>query len=225
MDENHTNTKVTPIQLIPDICRQQVSLVRHLMQHDKEMTLVLAVCRGERGALAQFIERYQGSIKLAIRFAGQRYGQRFDEDQQADLWGDLLVALVAEDFRKLRSYQGRSSLRQWLKIVASNMVIDQLRRHRPQLAIEDLELAESSPSPFDQVLEREERALIDSAMSALNDEDRLFVELYYKRGHDFEGVAELMGTTLGAVYARKNRIRKKLILAIQKREKGQAAVN
>ena len=73
------------------------------------------------------------------------------------------------------------------------------------------------PDAHDLLEAQEQRRAVAELFSTLSAEDRAFVEFYYARGLSYEEVAELMGTTLGAVYSRRNRIRKKLTEAARKR--------
>jgi RNA polymerase sigma factor (sigma-70 family) len=100
-------------------------------------------------------------------------------------------------------------------VVAANAVIDHLRARRPSVSLESLEeagteLPDSSASPEEVFARQELEQAVERLFAQLGDEDTLFVELHYARGLPHERVAELMGCSVGAVYARKSRIRKRL---------------
>lgn len=191
-----------------------------------DCALVARVCAGDRAAWADLVQVHAPTLRFALIRTLARHGVHASETLLEDLEGDLTLRLVARDFRKLRRYSGRCSLRQWLKVVAGNFAIDHLRRRRPLIALRTVpqsddappepgvmhgdQLVSDAPGPDERLDDRRRRRAIAQMLGELNDEDRLFVELYYARGLGYEQVAELMGTTVGAVYQRKNRIRKRL---------------
>jgi len=183
-----------------------------------DIALIDLVVGGDRLPWEQFATQHELTLRFALIRTMARFGLTPTAEQLEDLEADLSLNLVAQNFRRLAKYSGRCSLRQWLKVVAGNFAVDHLRRQRPVISL-DLEgpghsaadsLVDESPGPDELIERRELQESIENLLAQLNDEDRLFVELFYARGHSYESVAELMGTTLGAVYARRNRIRKRL---------------
>jgi RNA polymerase sigma factor (sigma-70 family) len=202
--------------------------------HSADLALIAAICGGDRAAWQRLVETFgadlRGALRRALLSRGCPVAQHTLEDLEADLW----LGLVADSFRRLSAYSGRCGLRQWLKVVASNHVIDFLRRQRPTVslsggasedgeAIPDLDLPSADPDPLTQLEDRRQADTLRRALDLLSDEDRLFVELYYQRELSFERVAELMSTTVGATYARKNRLRKRILSALQADAEGDAA--
>lgn len=194
--------------------------------YQTDLELVARVVTGDRAAWASFVNTHQVHIHYALlRTLTRRHHNPTPEDLE-DLEADLLLNLVANRFRRLQGYRGQCSLRQWLKVVASNYAIDFLRKQRPTLPLTTLdpddtllthpELVDPSPSPDTHIAHQQLTAQLNALIQQLNDEDQLFIELYYRREHSFERVAELMGTTIRASYARKNRIRKRLKALAQK---------
>jgi len=188
--------------------------------YQTDLELVARVVTGDRAAWASFVDTHQVHIHYALlRTLTRRHHNPSAEDLE-DLEADLMLNLAANRFRRLQGYRGQCSLRQWLKVVASNYAIDFLRKQRPTLPLTTLDtndpilaspqLIDPRPGPDVHIAHQELTAQLNTLIRQLNDEDQLFVELYYRREHSFEHVAELMGTTVGAVYARKNRIRKRL---------------
>lgn len=182
-----------------------------------DIALVDRIVGGDRGAWEQFAKQHQLTLRFALIRTLARFGKTPTPEQLEDLEADLSLNLVAQGFRRLSKYSGRCSLRQWLKVVAGNFAVDHLRRHRPIISLDGEaghtaadHLVDESPGPDALLEQRQLQESVASLLAHLNDEDRLFVELFYARGHSYEAVAELMGTTLGAVYARRNRIRKRL---------------
>lgn len=188
--------------------------------YDEDRELVARIVSGDRGAWAELVERHGTTMRFAIERTLGLKRARVQPHRVDDILADLILALAASRFRKLSKYQARCSLKQWLKVVSANFTVDKLRRQRHFVPIatraddvlEDgaVHLVDPGPSPSERVEYRERAEKIGALLEQLCDEDKLFVELYYRREHSYERVAELMGTTIGAVYARKTRLRKRL---------------
>ncbi|MBR1733485.1 MAG: sigma-70 family RNA polymerase sigma factor [Alloprevotella sp.] len=110
---------------------------------------------------------------------------------------------------------GRGSFLAWLRRIAYNLAIDQLRRTRPrEISLngmaerkEDAEL----PEPEDFADETEERVeALMQAVSLLPPEEQTLLNLYYFDDLPQEEIAYIIGTTANAVANRLRRIRRKL---------------
>lgn len=193
--------------------------------------LVQRCVEGERAAWVELLERYERTLYFAVLNTLRAQSVSLSNDRVADIQGDLIVALAHDDFRKLRRYSGRSKLAQWLKVVASHYTIDVLRRQRPTLS---LDAAAELPTrdalhralqsqradhqrPDHAIQRRETLNALRSLCDQLPREDQRFVQLFYREERSFQEIAELMGTTLDAVYTRKNRIRHRLLRLAHKR--------
>lgn len=189
--------------------------------HADDWALVQDCITGDRAAWAALVQRAERTLYFAVLNTLRACNSHAPRERVEDIQADVLVELVRDDFRRLRKYSGRCKLTQWLKVVASNYTIDLLRKQRPTVSLSDdtpsaqaLRAAlpdHRTPSP-DRSLQRHQlthalRTLCDH----LPDEDRRFVDLFYHQELSFDEVAQRMDTTVGAVYARKNRVRKKLI--------------
>jgi RNA polymerase sigma factor (sigma-70 family) len=191
--------------------------------YSADLDLIQRVCGADNKAWEDLVQRHSADVRGAVLRTLQSRNFYAPPATVEDIQGDLWLGLVADNFRRLSAYSGRCSLRQWLKVVASNHVVDFLRKQRPTIPIatgpEDLtsgaiDLPSHEPDAPTLLHQHQQTAALLSALAQLSDEDRLFVELYYHRELSFERVAELMGTTVGATYARKNRLRKRILNAL-----------
>ena len=175
---------------------------------------------GDRSAWETLFRRSERGLEVSIRRTLQMHGAFVTQDRVEDIKGDLVVALVRDEFRKLRSFRGRCRLSAWLKVVAANYVVDVLRRRRPTVSLSGdtkasrhlLEtLVDGSPSPHEELLDRRRVDFYRSIPDRLSREEQRFFNLFLEQGCSFEEIAETLETTIGAVYARKNRLRKRLM--------------
>ncbi len=201
-------------------------LAPELERNRDDWQLVQDCVNGDRAQWMELLERYESTVYFAILQTLRVRGAQHDEDTVLDMQCDLMVRLVKDDFRKLSRYSGRCKLGHWLKIVAGHHVIDELRHRRPTLSLDDSAeharavqrtLVSPTPAP-DQVLgRREQLQALRALCGELPEADRRFIELHVEHELSFEEIAVVMETTVGAVYARKNRVRKKLIEMAQAR--------
>ena len=179
-----------------------------------DQALVAAIVAGDRDAWLRLVQRHQIDIHYALIRALQYRGTNPSDDVLEDLEADLMLTLARDHFRRLQSYRGQCTLKQWLKVVAGHFAIDHLRKQRAFVPLPTQDgprgLIDPAPSPYEQVEQQQLGEALVDLLGQLGDEDQIFVELYYRRELSFERIAAMMGTTVGATYARKNRLRKRL---------------
>jgi len=189
------------------------------IRHWDDLKLVEALISGHRPSWTELLHRHERTIYYAVLNTLRTYGNRASPDVVEDLQAEVLIELVKRDFRKLRRYAGRSKLDHWLKVVSSNYTIDYLRKSRPTLSLSSDTpsakmlrgtLVSSEPAPDARLRKQQRNDILQTLFAALSEEDRRFVELFYGLELSFDEIAERMNTTVGAIYARKNRVRKKL---------------
>jgi RNA polymerase sigma-70 factor (ECF subfamily) len=186
--------------------------------------LMAACIAGDRRAWAQFVERFSRFVWFMVRATGLKYGVRFGEEACADLHNDLFVALLEDDRRRLRHYEGRNgcSVRSWVRIITVRRTIDALRKRRPELSIEADQEAEGpnrltpiepGPDALEHLLQRESsdrRDDVTALFSRLPEADRQLLDLLYVQKLSVPEAAETLGIRHGALYTRKNRLIHKL---------------
>lgn len=158
--------------------------------------LMRAYVGGDEAAFQELFRRYApivfGMIKRHLRDA------------------ELAQELTQQTFFKLHGaradFRLDSRLRPWLLTIAMNLVREHWRRkkRRPQA---DIELdRRPAPMPERSNLELDERSrLLHAAMQRLPESQRSVVELHWFQERPYREVAELLGTTEGAVRVRAHR--------------------
>lgn len=177
----------------------------------------------EEGAWDLFVARFSGlvffSILHALKGRRSRGGRTLPTDLVGEIHNQIFLGLMEEDGRRLARWHGRSKLSHWIKVVSVNRTIDFVRAQRPDLPLDDpvgpgaaaLErLTHSGPDPEQAAMRAERARILGGAVGRLAPHDRTLVRLIYVEGRSGEDVARELGTTVGAVYTRKNRIRKRL---------------
>ncbi len=115
---------------------------------------------------------------------------------------DLLQETFLAAFLGWPDFQGRSSLRTWVHVIATNKFRDHCRKGwgKVQMAPEKLEaLPAAGPAPPDAAIEKEERLRMHEAILALPPELRATLLLVRFEGLKYREAAAALGTTPATV--------------------------
>jgi RNA polymerase sigma factor (sigma-70 family) len=165
-----------------------------------------AAREGDRAAFGRIVAACQNTV-TAVALAITR-----DVPTSEDIAQEAFLTA----WQQLKRLQNPTSFLPWLRQIARNLARDHLRasRHRPldgegaEIAIELA--ADPSPTPMQQHEEDErERAAIE-LISALPEDSREALLLYYREGQSSQQVAILLGLSDAAVRKRLSRARQSL---------------
>jgi len=164
---------------------------------------------GDRGAADELFRRHYPRLRAAIRArvpADQRH--RLDEE-------DLVQSTCARALDKLDrfEYRGEGAFLAWMVRIATNLILDELRRRRPRPTeggrpIE--EFAADDPSPSRIFSLAEDREQLERGLDALPADQRDALVYHDLVGQDFGTLAEDMGRSKDAVRMLVHRARKRL---------------
>jgi RNA polymerase sigma-70 factor (ECF subfamily) len=151
----------------------------------------------DQGALAEIYDRYADKI---YQYIFHRVGSRpVAEDLTADVFVRMLEAIERDRFAK-------TSLRAWLYRVAHNIVVDHYRAQPDeQLLLLDERLGVVSGDPRPPIEARLAQAGLRTALSRLTEKQHQVIVLRFGEGMTAGEVAEVLGTTEGAVRALQHR--------------------
>lgn len=183
---------------------------------------LIRACLGASGdeGWEAFVRAYSRLIWHSIQKTFLHHSFPFTREDVEDLFGDLFLSLVADDFRKLRSFRDdySCSTTTWLTVMSTRMTIDFMRKHGKQRMsarekdAEELILRITDASAnAEETLERHQlMQRIDAAAAGLSDEDRVLFQLLLREGKQPDEAARTLGVAPGTVYARKHRLVGKL---------------
>lgn len=178
--------------------------------------------KGDALAWDEFISRYSRLIYNYIHSILRLHGINYPaQDSVSDLFQEILLSLVKDDFRKLRTFKAKNgcSLASWLRQVTINHTIDYLRKTRDSVSLEEEDsegtalkdrLVDSAPTPQDESVRRDKLAHLEDCISRLEVDDRYFLELHLNHGFSLEELKEILKIGRGAVDMRKSRIIERL---------------
>lgn len=124
----------------------------------------------------------------------------------------LIVLLLEDDYRRLRSFEQRSSFHTWLQTLANHYVSRFLQRERRQIALDELpaDFYPHDPIQDDEIGETEKMKLLDKATKRLTKQERQLLALLRQDGLTSADIAQKMGIKTESVYRAKSELVKKL---------------
>jgi RNA polymerase sigma factor (sigma-70 family) len=165
-----------------------------------------AAARGDRDAYGRIIQASQNAV-TAVALAITR-----DVPASEDIAQEAFLSA----WQHLKRLQNPASFLPWLRQITRNLARDHLRagRQRPldgeaaELAI--AHAAEPSPSPMQRIIADEREQAAAELISALPEDSREALLLYYREGQSSQQVAALLGLSDAAVRKRLSRARQAL---------------
>lgn len=162
--------------------------------------------------LDQLIEPLPSLIPAAVRRACLRFHYQVSADKVADLSQQIIVQLMEQDSRRLRSFAQKSSFATWLEAVTSHHVSNYFRNLTPTESLEEVfpDQAAYPPTQESSVLRSEKRELVNKAVERLTVSERWVFELCYVKEMEASEVARLLRIKVHSVYRYKHLVLTKL---------------
>ena len=129
---------------------------------------------------------------------------------------DCAQETMLRAFRAFDSFRRDAAFSTWITRIAMNVCTDALRKRRPAVSLEQmreetgLDVADSAPTAYARLEEKERMRLLKEALARLPEELRSLIVLRDMRGMSYDDIAQAMDLPLGTVKSRISRAREKL---------------
>jgi RNA polymerase sigma-70 factor (ECF subfamily) len=179
---------------------------------DNNMTQIIERAQnGDWGALEEIIRREQKNIYSTL------YSLHADVNEVSDMTQEILLKVV----RNISKLKNPQTFKTWLNQIIVRQFYDSLRKKRrgaknvSLFEAEDgeqkeLEIADDTHSPTNQVLEGELSDVIQQSIHKLPDPFRIAIVMRELQGLSYDEIAEATHTNIGTVKSRIARAREKL---------------
>jgi RNA polymerase sigma-70 factor (ECF subfamily) len=171
--------------------------------------LVRQAQAGDREAFGELVERFQGSV-LAI--ARRRH-------RDAEEARELVQEVFLHAMRKLPQLREPACFGAWLHKITVRVSINRATR-RPPLLTAEAEVLEGrgkpARTPLEEMVDRERRDLVRSAIEGLRPIDRSALEAFYLKGKSLAEIACDLGIPLGTIKRRLHVARGRLESSLRK---------
>jgi RNA polymerase sigma-70 factor (ECF subfamily) len=147
-----------------------------------DVRLVEEVKEGDTAAFAELVSRHQkGLLRMVVRVTRDLY-----------IAEDVVQDSFLKAYRKIGSFEGRSSFRNWLYQIGLNTARNRLRTlHRESLELKESIMAEG-PKAESLLLANHLRAIVKSEVDALPLRQRTALTLRIFEDMSFKEIAEIM---------------------------------
>jgi RNA polymerase sigma-70 factor (ECF subfamily) len=159
-----------------------------------------------RPTLRQVFDEYARFVWRTVRHLGVR---------EADI-EDVCQEVFLTVHRKLRDFEGRSSLRTWLYGICLRTASDYRRRAhvRREFAVEDPAPRAQAPEQHDEVQRQQARRRLAAILDQLDDDKRTVFVLYEIEEISMKEVAKIVDCPLQTAYSRLHAARDRVIQLI-----------
>jgi RNA polymerase sigma-70 factor (ECF subfamily) len=157
--------------------------------------LIEACRRGDPDAFRVLFEACKDSVySIALNFTGS-------EEAAEDVSQEVFLKL----YRAIRGFRGDSEFRTWLFRLVVNACMDERRRRRRLVPVEETVPGAGASSCLQQVESREIAMEVRAAVVNLSPRLRLPILLRYVEGLSYEEIAKVLKCSMGTVASRLNR--------------------
>lgn len=140
---------------------------------------------------------------------------------------DIMQEAFLEAFKNIETYREESSFGAWLKRIVINKSIDELRKAKDLVYLDEAEIEvadKGEDEDFIQVLSTKVEE-IRKAIHRLPDSYRVILSLYLLEGYDHEEIAQILDISYNLSRTRYSRARRKLLDHLGAVENGQNISN
>lgn len=188
-----------------------------LTEQDQKLLLRCLARQGD--AWSEFVERFLGLVVHVVHHTAETRGVNLTPADQEDLCGDVLLAVMRDDFAVLRHFRGQSSLATYLSVVSRRVCIREMVRrklHHPAGGSggSSLNMADparvADPNGHREEERIENREEVERLLQALNGEEATAVRLYHLEGRSYREISETLGVAENSVGPLLSRARERL---------------
>ncbi len=168
----------------------------------------------EAGSWNDFVDRFLSLIYHTIGYTAHLRSVRVGPEDMEDIAAEVLLRIVADNFKVLRDFRKESSLATYLAVVARRIAVHELSRRqkvvdsinrgdssRPEL---DLDAAPAAQKGMESLEE------VEKLLRRLSGKEREIVRLYYLESRTYEEISSETDVPVNTIGAVLSRARKKL---------------
>jgi len=169
------------------------------------------------GSWNDFVDRFLSLVYHAIHFTAHVRSAKVNPEDVEDIAGEVLLQIVADDYKVLRQFKGHASLGTYLTVIARRICIHELNRRasvrdairkgdvkpssNPDLLIDDSETAQKGMESLEEV---------EVLLRRIGGKEREVVRLYYLQGWTYEEISTELNVPVNTIGSVLTRARKKL---------------
>ena len=133
---------------------------------------------------------------------------------------DVMQEAFLMGFQKIDDFKGDSTIGAWLKKIVINRALDQIRKKKEMVSLQEKDLqipADDSTENFLEILSYKIEK-IRKGIESLADDDRVILSLFLLEGYDHEEISQVLSISNNASRTRYSRARQRLRDLLKKNE-------
>lgn len=164
---------------------------------------------GKPGSWNDFVDRFLSMIYHVVHSTAHLRSARLSPEDVEDIAAEVLLQIVAGEFKVLKQFQGNASLATYLTVIARRTAVHEINRRqavreeiRSGAVTPDDDGADESVAAQRSVESLEE---VERLLRKLSGRDREVVRLFYLEGRTYEEIStdlDIPVNTLGAMLSR-----------------------
>ncbi len=170
----------------------------------------------QSGAWNDFVDRYLSLIYHVIGYTAHLRSAKVNAEDVEDIAAEVLLQIVADDYKVLRQFRGNASLSTYLTVIARRICVHELtRRQAVREAIRKGEarvddVPDSNEGSIAEIKSLERLDEVDRLLRKLSGKEREIVRLFYLEGRTYEEISTETGVPVNTIGAVLSRAREKL---------------
>ena len=177
----------------------------------QDQKLIADCLNGEPLAWKRFVERTIAIVYSVVRHTTHMGQVRLGDADIEDIAADVLARFVANDFRILRAFRGKSSLPTYVAVIARRATLEVLRSRRRSRS---RSAASAPPDPSvvddDPGYRLETAEEVDRLLGRLTGADADLVRSFYLESKSYRQISRDLGIPRNSVGPRLARLRRRL---------------
>jgi RNA polymerase sigma-70 factor (ECF subfamily) len=168
----------------------------------------------QAGAWNDFVDRFLGLIYHTVHHTAHLRSVELRPEDTEDVAAEILLQIIANDYKVLREFKGSCSLATYLTVIARRICVHELARRAAAHEVQPARTKDVSESDVEQP-PRAEVGLesleeVQKLLSRLPSRERRVVALYYLEGRSYEEIATELNIPVNTIGPILSRSRKKL---------------
>ena len=177
-----------------------------MVELEQDNIYIKRVLDGDRDAFAFLVDKYKSMVfTLALRITN-------DRTEAEEVAQDTFI----KAFQSLKSFQGKAKFSSWLYRIVYNTGISHIRKQdRGRVSLDETNVPDAlytdSKKNYESLTEAERKKYLKAALNVLEEDERMFVVLYYYEEKELDEIAGIAGITKTNTKVKLYRARQKML--------------
>jgi RNA polymerase sigma-70 factor (ECF subfamily) len=188
-----------------------------------EQKFVDRLVQGDGTAWRSFVTDYGSVVRWRVADVAATFGRSSDNNSIDDAVAEVFAALLSNDAAALRGFEGRSSLRTYLAVIATRSAtrvfsritgfvqpnFDQLDDANEHPATASSPCSDAS-NPLANLIQSEDRSRLKQLLARLPNRQQSIIEMYYLDGSSYSEISDALNIPIGSIGVTLRRAESKL---------------